>query len=330
MRPWKVKLQSLWLVLAGALLVPGLLSAAELSKGEKDTIFIGELKVQPSVVEAAKQQGRMLELKSALESLDTQFINALNGTRIFQLVERKRFSDLKLEQDFAQSGNLDQDDKNAARAGKMAGAKFIFLPVVDGFEDRADTVEYQAIGRADLNRKMFLSVTVQVVDTSTGKLLPDAPSVQLDKVEKVDKGRLGQVSGSAQALVALAKEMAQKLSSELVGVLRPAKVLSVTGRQIMINRGSEAGFGQGDQVEIYATQEVKDDDTGEIFRNEVPVGQATVERLDKKQSFAKISGDDLGITKGCVVRIVSAKPPRPEPVAATETTPGSSEKPLKW
>lgn len=330
MRAWKAKLQLLGLVLAGALLVPGPLPAAELSKGEKDTIFIGELQVQSSVVEAAKQQGRILELKSALESLDTQFLNALNATRVFQLVERKRFGDLKLEQDFAQSGNVDQDDKNAAQAGKMAGAKFTFLPVVDGFEDRADTVEYQAIGRADLNRKLFLSVTVQVVDTSTGKMLPESPSVQLNRVEKVDKGRLGQVSGSAQAVVALAKDMAQKLATELVGVLRPAKVLSVTGRQIMINRGSEAGFAKGDQVEIYATQEVKDDDTGELFRNEVPVGQATVERLDKKQSFARISGDDLGITKGCVVRIVSSKPVSPEPVSTADTTPGSSEKPLKW
>lgn len=329
MRAWKAKFQLPGLVLAGALLMPALLSAAELSKGEKDTIFIGELKVQPSVVEAAKRQGRMLELKSALESLDTQFINALNGTRTFQLVERKRFSELKLEQDFSQSGNVDQDDKNAARQGKMAGAKFTFLPVVDGFEDRADTVEYQAIGRADLNRKLFLSVTVQVVDTTTGKMLPESPSVQLDTVEKVDKGRLGQVSGSARAVVALAKEMAQKLATELVGVLRPAKVLSVTGRQIMINRGSDAGFAKGDLVEIYATREVKDDDTGEMFRNEVPVGQATVERLDKKQSFARIAGDDLGITKGCLVRTVSAKQAQVE-AAPAATTPGSSEQPLKW
>ena len=39
---------------------------------------------------------------------------------------------------------------------------------------------------------------------------------------------------------------------------------------------------------------------------------------------------ELGITKGCVVRIVSSQPASPEPVSAADTTPGSSEKPLKW
>ena len=96
--------------------------------------------------------------------------------------------------------------------------------------------------------------------------------------------------------------MAQKLSQEITALLRPAKVLSVTGKQVMINRGTEAGFEKGDLVEIYATQKVKDEDTGEVFMNEIPVGQATITRLDKKQSFANITGDDLGITKSAVVR----------------------------
>ena len=305
-------------------------AAVELSQGERDTIFIGELQVKPSVIEAAKRQGRGLELNRALESLDTQFISALNGTRVFQLVERKRFSDLKLEQDFAQSGNVDESDSRAAQAGKMTGARFAFLPVVDAFEDSAETAEYQKIGRADLNRKLFLSATVQVIDTTSGKVLSDSPSVQLAREEVVEGGRPGQVRGSEQALVALAKDTAQKLSRELVGLLRPAKVLAVTGKQIMINRGSEAGFGTGDLVEIYATQDVKDDDTGEVYRNEVPVGQAIVDRLDKKQSFARLSGDDMGIAKGCIVRPIKAKPVKSEPVADEPLTPGSGDKPLKW
>ena len=53
---------------------------------------------------------------------------------------------------------------------------------------------------------------------------------------------------------------------------------------------------------IYVTQKVKDDDSGEIFIDEIPVGQAIITRLDKKQSFANITGEDLGIIKGAVVR----------------------------
>jgi curli biogenesis system outer membrane secretion channel CsgG len=313
-----------------ALMLPVTLFAASLTQGEKDTIFIGELKVQPSVIEGARKKGRGHELNRILETLDTQFISALNGTRVFQLVDRKRFSDLKLEQDFAQSGNVDQDDKHAAKSGKMAGAKFAFLPMVDTFEDRSETSEYQKIGRSDMKRKLYLSVTVQVIDTTSGKLLPDSPSVQLKREESVEGGRLGQVSGSEEAIVELAREMAQKLSQELVGLLRPAKILSVTGKQIMINRGSEAGFAKGDLVEIYASQDVKDEDSGEIFRNEVPVGRATVIRLDKKSCYATIGGDDMGITKGCLVRSIQTKSSKAELAAEDVSASGSGDKPLKW
>ncbi len=339
---------------AAILLFPALSHAAELSQGEKDTIFIGALKVQSAVIESATSKGRSGELRSTMQSLDTQFVTALNATRVFQLVERRRKEDLELEQSFA-SVAVDPNDKNLAQAGKMAGAKFAFLPAIDGFEDRSETIEYQAIGRAALNRKIFLSVMVQVVDTTTGKLLPDSPSVQLTKIEVVENVRTGQATGSDRAVVELAKEMAQKLSRELVSLLRPAKVLAVTGKQLMINRGSESGFSKGDLVEIYATQEVKDEDTGETFRNEVPVGQAKVVRLDKKQSYASILGENLGIAKGCVVRTVKSQEqaendPRGdergheargseqggneqlsrEGAGAGDITPGSSEKPLKW
>lgn len=317
------------------MLLPGVLVAAELTQGEKDTIFIGDLKVQPTVIESASTLGRGSELRKTIQSLDAQFITALNATRVFQLVERKRKGDIELEQSFAAVA-VDPNDKNMAQSGKMAGAKFAFLPQIDGFEDRSETVEYQAIGRAALNRKLFLSAIVQVVDTTTGKLLPDSPSIQLVKTETVENVRTGQATGSDQVLVGLAKEMAQKLSQELVSLLRPAKVLSITGKQLMINRGSEAGFNKGDMIEIYATQNVKDEDTGEIFRNEVPVGQATIVRLDKKQSFAMIVGEDIGIAKGCVVRIFKQtnKAQREKKSVlddiVEQQTPGSSEKPLKW
>ncbi len=330
-------------VIISILLLPLCASAAELSKGEKDTIFIGSLKVQPSVIETAVKKNRQSELKRTINSLETQFISALNATRVFQLVERNRKGDIELEQGFAAVA-VDPNDKNAAQTGKMAGAKFAFLPQIDGFEDRSDTTEYRAIGRGSLSRKLFLSAVVQIVDTTTGKLLPDSPSIQLTRSEEIENAKLGQLSGSDEAIVALAKEMAKKLSQEIVALLRPAKVLAVTGRQVMINRGSEAGFVKGDTVEIYAVQSVKDDDTGEFFNNEVPVGQATISRIDRNTSYAAITGDDMGITKGCVVRAIktAAAPaaesaPSPDvtqPDSGTKgdagSTPGSSDKPLKW
>lgn len=318
-------------------------SNAELNRGEKDTIFIGALKVQPSVAGQAIKRNQLAELNLVANSLESQLISALNATRVFQLVEQSRIADAGSEQ-AGEAEAADPKDRDAAQTGNLVGAKYTFLTQVDGFEDNSVKTEYQAIGRASLSRKLFLSAVVQIVDTTTGKLLPDSPSIQLTKTEEIENARIGQLSGSDEVVVALAKEMAKKLSQEIVSLLRPAKVLSVTGKLVMFNRGSEAGFAKGDLVEIYAVQNVKDDDTGEVFRNEVPVGQATISRIDKNQSYAAISGDDMGITKGCVVRFMKTSASRaaegePQPDVTQPdfgskgdvgSTPGSSEKPLKW
>ncbi len=319
----------------------------QLTKGAKDTIFIGEMKVEPSVKARAAEDGKKLELDRVTGALDSQFNRAVSSTRVFQLVERKRLKDLNLEQSFAAVA-ADPNDEKAAQALKMSGARYAFLPEIDGFQDRTAVDEYQAIGRESMTRNLFLSASVRIVDTTTGELLPDVPNVQLNQVETVAMAGLGEAKGSDQVLVEMAREMASRLSREVIGLLRPAKVLMVTGKQLMINRGTEAGFVPGTGLEIYATQEVVDDDTGEVFRNEIMVGQALVERADSKKSFAKITGDDMGIAKGCIVKPAAGAGTsrtiapvtwsggkledgtKTKPVSVSPDTPGSSEKPLNW
>ncbi len=318
-------------------------SASDLSTGEKDTIFIGAPKVQPSVIEMADKKKKQSELKLAVDSLESQLISALNATRVFQLVDLSPKDDMEQEENIA-AVPADPNVNIAAQSAKKIGAKFALMLQIDGFEDKSETAEYKAIGRASLNRTIFLSAVVQIVDTATGKLIPDSPSLQLTKTEVVENARIGQLSGSDAVIVSLAKEMAKKLSQEAVALLRPAKVLSVTGKQILFNRGSDAGFAKGDLVQVYSVQNVKDDDAGEMFRNEVAVGQAIIDRIDKNQSYATIIGEGLGIVKGCVVRFEKTAASRAteieSPSAATlpdfgtkndtGMTPGSSEKPLKW
>lgn len=329
----------------GILLVSPLV-LGQLAQGERDTLFIGAIKIQPSVRELAKSTGAELELDRAAQSLETQFIQAVSATRVFQLVDRKRIADIQAEQSFA-AVSVDPADPRAAQLLKMAGARWAFLPEIDGFQVRTDTVQFQ-VGRESMTRKYFLSALVQIVDTTTGELLPDVPSIQLNEVETTEMAGSGQAQPSDAVLVGLAKKMAAQLSQEAVSLLRPAKILNITGNQIMINRGSEAGFVPGLPVEIYAYQNVVDEDTGEVFRNEIPVGRATVTRGDQKQSFAEIGGEDMGIAKGCIVKPLRS-PAGSAPLSpvtwsggkeATGTevaprqqspdTPGSSEKPVSW
>jgi len=285
-------------------LIPLAVFADELSKGEKDTIFIGELKVQPSVIELAKKQNHDLDLRRVIESLDTQFVTSLNSTRVFQLVERKRKEDVELEQKYAAVA-VDPNDKNIAQGAKMAGAKFAFLPQIDGFEDKTTSKttksEFLGLSNTTTRRSIYLSAVVQIVDTTTGKLLPDSPSIQ------VDTAMLPADATGDRLYVELAKVAATKLAQNTVGLLRPPKVLDVTGNQIMINRGLESGFPVDTPIEIYAVKEVKDEDTGETFRNEIPVGKAKIVRGDAKQSFAIVTGENLGIAPGCVARPLKTK-----------------------
>ena len=319
-----------------------------LPKGEQAGIYIGELKVQPAVVESAQKNGKLLSIKLAAQSLDTQFISALSSARVFQIMERKRKADVEQEQGFAATA-VDVNDKDAAQAGKMAGAKYAFLPQIDGFEDMIDTQEYKAIGRTSMRRRLFLSATVSIVDTTTGRLLPGVASVQMTQEEIVENSRNGTgLQGSDIAVVELAKKVANSLCQDSIALLRPAKVLAVTGQQALINRGVPAGFKEGMAIEFFAFEEVKDEDSGETFRNEVSVGRGSVVRADPKQSYAMIEGsNNLGVAKGCIVKLIKVnavrpgvpvsapggsfpEAPRRVPAQPADSTPGSSDKPLQF
>jgi curli biogenesis system outer membrane secretion channel CsgG len=326
----------------------GLSAQTTLPQGEQAGIYIGEMKIQPSVIETATQKNKQLILKRVAQSLDTQFIASLSATRTFQIVERKRKADIEQEQGFAATA-VDLNDKNAAQLGKMAGAKYALLPQIDGFEDLVDIQEYQKIGRTSMRRKIYVSALVQIVDTTTGQLLPDVATAQLTQEEIVENSRNGVgLQGSDAALVELAKKVAASLCQEAVAILRPAKILTVTGKQVLINRGTAAGFEEGLPVKFFAFNEVKDEDSGEMFRNEIEVGQGKITRSDVKQSYADIMGENLGVAKGCVVKPVKRKQaqketlqpsmpggafpedPRRVPRQAAPETPGSSEKPLNF
>lgn len=306
---------------------------AQLTQGEKDTIFIGPVKVSPSVAEAAKRRGRTNQLNQLTEALRGQFVTELNQTRVFQIVERERKEDIELEQAFSEVA-VDPNDKNRAQTMMMMGAKFAFLPRLDAFDDATATERFQAIGRANMSRSIWATVVVQIVDTTTGAILPESPSVKAKRGSSIEYAKGGSALGGDELIGALAKELAEKLALESVSLLRPAKVLTITGTQVMINRGTEAGFATGSEVEFFATEDVKDEDSGEVFKNEVSVGKGVIARSDAKQSFAEPKGENLGIAKGCLVRVLK-KAPQPARVARKtespqETAGGSGDKPIQF
>lgn len=318
-------------LLAMFLVIPAV-AGAELTAGAKDTIFVAPIQVSPSLINKAEATGKSIALKRVYETLETQFTPALSATRIFQMVERKDVAIVQKEQAIA--GKAADENATAVQNGRLLGAKYAFIPVLDGFELLVSTLPSPATGRSTVTREIFLSAGVKIVETSSGSLLLEAPSVQLKETEVLKNLLPGQDSGDEVLLLRVAKELAQRLAQESVAQLRPTRVLSVSGKQVLINRGIEAGYSLGDQVEFFTAKEVKDEESGELYSNETPVGQGTIIRIDRRQAFVMINGDNLGIAKGNIVKPFKAAAPAPSPadkvIPGSELPPGSGEKPLKW
>ena len=138
------------LVLLSAMLLPLLASAQD-----KATIAISSIKPTPSVAEAT-QSVKRTELNRIIESLDSQLVDRVNATRKFDVVGRSDLGDVLKEQELGASGNVDA--KTAAKAGKLAGAKYLLVATVDDFQDYVETATFEGTGRSASKRILRMSI----------------------------------------------------------------------------------------------------------------------------------------------------------------------------
>jgi len=124
------------------------LAPAQDSSG-KATIAISSIKPTPSL-DASLKPDKKLEMGRILESLDSQMIDRVNATRKFDVVGRSDLNDVIKEQDLGASGNVDA--KTAAKAGKLAGAKYLLVATVDDFQDYVETATFEGTGRSSTKR----------------------------------------------------------------------------------------------------------------------------------------------------------------------------------
>ncbi len=241
-------------------------------------------------------------LKDTVESLESNLEAFFQQSGLFVLVERKRLKDLRLEQDLNASGLV---EKAQAKKYRLAGAKYIVFPKIEAFDSVVDVHKFKLIDRRDENRTVFMTVSAKIVDASTGAIFRSTPAVKVELEQQDVQLRTTQKVLAGKMWFETGKEAASKLVKRITEIVRPAKVLAVNGSQILINRGSIGGFNVGELVACYAVESVFDEDTGEEFFNEIPVGKAVVDRGDERKCFALIKGENLGVNKGCIVRLVN-------------------------
>ena len=298
----KFRLLKIGFVLLAAALLPALASAQD----GKATIAISSIKPTPSL-DASLKPDKKLELGRIIESMNSQLIDRINATRKFDVVSRSDLNDILKEQDLGASGNVDA--KTAAQAGKLTGATFLLVTTVDDFQDYVETATFEGTGRSSTKRIFRLSVVGKLYDSSTGKLIESA-NLQTgnDASKDITENRSYSTKDgnlTDEMMVAVARDMAQKIANHFADVIFPIKVLIRRDKEVTLNRGEGGGVAVGDTFNAFTLgQELIDPDTKEsLGREEVKVGRVKITQVNPKTSMADIL-DDTGIDKGAILRKV--------------------------
>lgn len=293
-------LRNIGLGILSLALVPAIVSAQE----GKSTLAVSSIKPTPSLAASVKPD-KKLEMSRIIESLDSRLVDRINATRKFNVVGRSDLNDIIKEQDLGASGNVDAN--TAAKAGKLTGAKYLLVTTVDDFQDYVEKATFEGTGRSATKRVFRLSVVGKVYDSSTGKLLESAnfqtgndafKQIQEERNYSVKDGEL-----SDEMMVAVSRDMAQKIANHVADVIFPAKVLVKRDNEVTINRGEGGGVAVGDTFNVFALgQELIDPDTKEFLgREEAKVGRVKITQVNPKTSTAQIL-EDTGIDKGAILR----------------------------
>lgn len=271
----------------------------------KKTLCVGPIISIGAIKTKTERIGKTLELQQVIQTLDSTLVDQLNSTRKFDVVARKAaMKSIMDEQDFGQSGNI--DPASAAKIMQLAGAEYMIMTTITDFVYGQDKVKFDGIGVSANRESVRVNCSVQIYDTTTGKLLESA---RFRGSDVLANGRQLAVGGG-ETLTRITDRLAADIMNRVVDVLYPAKVVAKLGTQITINRGDGTGIAIGQTWGVYALGEaITDPDTGEVLgQNEAEVGLIKIVRLTPKLSYAEAL-EDNGISRGAIVRLKSKNKP---------------------
>ncbi|NUN24221.1 MAG: hypothetical protein HUU09_12275 [Candidatus Jettenia caeni] len=278
--------------------------APALTWAQKETLGVSAVKPTPALVQGVERAGKRVEMDRVLQSLDGQLTDSIHATRKFQVVGRSDLSEILKEQEFANSGNVDSNDKSAALQSKLAGAKYLLVTTVDDFQDYTETATFKSTGRSATKRVVRLSCAGKIYDSTTGKLLESTnfqmsnKDISENRTYSTREGMVGE-----DLLVTIAREMAGKIANRVADVIFPPRVLSKRDKQVTINRGDGTDVAVGQVWNVFAVgEELVDPDTKEsLGREEVLIGKVKIISILPKTSTAEIL-EDFGINKDTLLR----------------------------
>jgi hypothetical protein len=294
-------------------------SNASTSEGpEKKRVCIGPIIALKSVQQKVASRGKSAELEQTIEALDAALVDQISQGRKLEVVARKSgLKSILAEQELGASGRF--DSSSGAQAFKLAGAQYLVVSVVTDFAWGNETIKFNNIGVAANREAVRISCSIQIYDTTSGKLVESA------RFRGQDAGvsRESSVTAEGVTITKITDRLAADIMNRIIDVIYPAKVAAKQGNQITINRGEGAGVVIGQVWTVFALgQEIIDPDTGEkLGRNEAEVGKIRISRVTPKLSFCD-SVEDKGIEIGSI-----ARPQLPPEQLETQAVPVKAEVP---
>ena len=282
--------------------------AASTAAAEKPTLAISEITATKAVLAQARAQGQLNVLEQILQGSDTQLSNSISKTNRFSMVARSEINWEAIigEQEITDSGDIDPNDSQRARAFQAAGAKYVATVTADNYQDYTERMVVEGgFGAATAERRTIqLQATLQIFDSTTAKLLESA-SITLDDSgsSEVMAGARGDGRKTNVLIGRMTKKFAEKAANLIMNRLDPAKVLAYTMGNITFTRGKGTGVEVGQVWEVfYPGEEMFDPDTGESYGSEeIHLGWAKVTSVLPKFAKAKAI-EDNGIDRGNILR----------------------------
>jgi curli biogenesis system outer membrane secretion channel CsgG len=291
-------------------------AAAQTAVVEKKRLCVGPILAIKSAAAKADRNRQGDNLRQVLETLDTTLIYQVNTSRKFEVVARKdSLKSLLQEQEFGASGNV--DPATAAQVCKLAGAQYLVITTITDFTMGQENVEFSGIGVSANRESVRVSCSVEIYDTTTGKLIESARF----RGHEINASGRGNSTDEGITLTKITDRLATDILNRVVDVIYPAKVVAKLGTQVTINRGDNAGISVGQTWSVYGLgPEIVDPDTGEkLGRNEAEVGKIKISRITPKLSYGE-TVEDTGIVVGSIARPASAESvDSPEPAKPAET-----------
>jgi curli biogenesis system outer membrane secretion channel CsgG len=227
------------------------------------------------------------------------------------------------EQDLVASGRTAQGAK-APKTGRMTPAQLLVKGAITHVQDDTSGgsggIGFKGISLGGSGGSAEINMTIYLMDTETGQVKASQKITGTAKKRGLGigysgsglGGLTGDLAGFKNDNVGKATEnaMAQAvefLTKQLETIPWQGSVALIKDGKIMLNRGTREGVSVGQTFVVGKTEQVVDDDTGEVLDNSMTqVGRLEVTEVKEKVSYCKaLEGEDK-IEKGMSVQPASA------------------------